>query len=534
MANELGSALRAWRQALGVAYVATDDATLDRYARSTQPRGTRPSAVVRPGDAAEVSVVVRIASRFGVPIYPISRGRNWGYGDACAVSDGEVIVDLSRMDRIWEVNEPLAYAVIEPGVTQGQLQGHLAERGYRLWLDVTGAGPDASVVGNTIERGFGHTPSGDHFHTSAGYQVVLADGRTLTTGFGHYASARATYVFKPGIGPSLDGLFTQSNLGVVTRMGVWLLPQPECMQGFAFSVPENGDLARIVEAIRPLRLSGIVQSTVHIANDLRVLSARSRYPWALTHGATPLPEALRRELREGAGLGAWNVLGGLYGTPATVAAGRKALRRALAGLAPIKFFDDRRLRLGDKLVAVARRVGLGGRLADQLGAVKPAFDLLKGVPSPAHLAGSGWRSRSAARADTVDPLDNGWGLFWLSPVLPMTGAAALELLHLVEPIFEQHGFEPLITMTSITPRALCCVMTVAYDKDSAREAAAAEACYTHLFEVVMQAGLVPYRAGIQSMAGLTADADTFWDVVAAVKQTLDPSGVLAPRRYSRQ
>ena len=61
------------------------------------------------------------------------------------------------MNRIIEVDETLAYVVVEPGVTQGQLATHLRETGAKLWLDCTGAGPDASLVGNVVERGFGHT-----------------------------------------------------------------------------------------------------------------------------------------------------------------------------------------------------------------------------------------------------------------------------------------------------------------------------------------------------------------------------------------
>ncbi|HJP34531.1 MAG TPA: FAD-binding protein, partial [Gammaproteobacteria bacterium] len=48
-------------------------------------------------------------------LYPISRGKNWGYGDACPTTDGAAIVDLSRMNQIVEVNTDLAYCVVEPG-----------------------------------------------------------------------------------------------------------------------------------------------------------------------------------------------------------------------------------------------------------------------------------------------------------------------------------------------------------------------------------------------------------------------------------
>jgi 4-cresol dehydrogenase (hydroxylating) len=208
-------ALQRWRAQVGVDNVWCDDERLDRCARSTAPTGRRPAAVVRPASREQVQAVVRIAAELRFPLYPISRGRNWGYGDACPIDSTQTLLDLARMDRIHHIDPVLGFAVVEPGVTQKQLFDALQERQVPFWMDATGAGPDSSVLGNTIERGFGHTPYGDHFHTSAGYEVVLADGRLLSTGFGAYDRAVAAHVYKPGLGPSLDGLFTQSNLGCV-------------------------------------------------------------------------------------------------------------------------------------------------------------------------------------------------------------------------------------------------------------------------------------------------------------------------------
>ena len=143
-----------------------------------------------------------------------------------------MVVDLSRMNRILECNAELGYVVVEPGVSQQQLYDHVRQAAPGYWVDCTGAGPDASIVGNAVERGFGHTPYGDHVRTSCGMEVVLANGEVLRTGFGHYAGARTAQVYPYGVGPVLDGLFTQSNFGIVTRLGVWLYPKPEAFRFF--------------------------------------------------------------------------------------------------------------------------------------------------------------------------------------------------------------------------------------------------------------------------------------------------------------
>ena len=305
--------LRALRDVVGLEQVRDDDTTLERYSRSTASRSTRALAVVTPSGAEEVADLVKVAQRHQVPLYPISTGKNWGYGDACPVSGGQVIVELSRMNRIIKVDPTLAYAVIEPGVTQKQLSDYLIEHKLDFWIDCTGAGPDTSFMGNILERGFGHSPYGNRLQHVAGMQVVLASGEVLDTGFGHYPNAKATHLFPYGVGPFLDGLFTQSNFGIVTRIGIWLMPKSECINHFFCTVDRHEDIGPVVDALRPLRMNGTLRSIIHIGNDLRVISGGTVYPREQAANAVPLPEPLRAALRDGAGVGAWTVSGALYG-----------------------------------------------------------------------------------------------------------------------------------------------------------------------------------------------------------------------------
>ena len=77
---------------------------------------------------------------------------------------------------------------------------------YAAWMDATGAGPDCSIIGNTLERGFGHTPYGDHFAHVCALEVVLADGSVLSTGLSCFDQATAAPVYRWGVGPVLDGM----------------------------------------------------------------------------------------------------------------------------------------------------------------------------------------------------------------------------------------------------------------------------------------------------------------------------------------
>jgi 4-cresol dehydrogenase (hydroxylating) flavoprotein subunit len=120
MAHHAGfeAACEDWRARLGADAVLRDRDVLRRYGRTTLPDAP---AVLLPRSTEQVVLAVRMASARQVPLYPISRGKNWGWGDACPVTPGQVVLDLSRMDRIVEIDAELGYAVIQPGVTQGQL-----------------------------------------------------------------------------------------------------------------------------------------------------------------------------------------------------------------------------------------------------------------------------------------------------------------------------------------------------------------------------------------------------------------------------
>jgi 4-cresol dehydrogenase (hydroxylating) len=527
--------LRALRDVVGFEQVRDDPLTLERYARSTSARSTVPLAVVCPDTTQQVAALVKIAAQHQVPVYPISTGKNWGYGDACAVTGGQLVIELSRMNRILTVDPTLAYAVIEPGVTQQQLSQYLLDHQLDLWIDCTGAGPDTSFMGNILERGFGHSPYGNRLQHVAGMTVVLASGEVLETGFGHYPNAQATHLFPYGVGPFLDGIFTQSNFGIVTRIGIWLMPKAECLNHFICSVPRHADIGPVVDALRPLRLNGTLRSILHIGNDLRVISGGRVYPREQAGGQVPLPSLLRAELREHAGIGAWTVSGALYGSTLQVAAARHALKKALKGTAAAStFLTERKLKTGAMLARLLGNSAAGKRLRAKVALGESLFAMNRGIPNGRFLAGAYWRRRGGLPADFprhANPAADNCGMLWVSPIIPMRGADLLALHAMAEPVFREHGFDLFVTFSMINERALGGVITVAYDKDDPAEVERARQCYRSVFDQCMAAGYIPYRVGNQSMADLDPHGDVYWQTVARIKAALDPDGILAPGRY---
>jgi 4-cresol dehydrogenase (hydroxylating) len=129
----------------------------------------------------------------------------------------------------------------------------------------------------------------------------------------------------------------------------------------------------------------------------------------------------------------------------------------------------------------------------------------------------------------MDPDRDGCGLLWCSPVLPNTGAHAIEVTRLATQVLLDHGFEPQMSISIATGRSAICVITISYDRDVAGEDDRALTCYQVLVEALLARGYPPYRLPVGSMAYFDRSAAS--GVVRTLKAALDPNGVLAPGRY---
>jgi 4-cresol dehydrogenase (hydroxylating) len=523
----LSAALDEWRAAIGGANVSTASEEVSAAGTATFPTTATVAAILHPGTREDVQHCLRIANRFGVPLYPISTGKNWGYGSRTPVRDA-VLLDLGRLDHIVDFDEKLAYVTLEPGVTQRQLHQFLESRNSRLWMDATGASPDCSVIGNTLERGFGHTPMGDHCSHVCGLEVVLPTGECIDTGFSRFSGAKVGALSRWGTGPSVDGLFSQSNFGVVTRMTVWLMPAPDRYAAFFFQT--EGGIADIVEAVRPLRLNGTIRSVSHIANDYKVLSSSAQYPWSEVGGRTPLSRETMERLRHELRIGRWNGSGCLYGTRGQVREGRSLLRRALGGkITRLQFIDDGKLNLL-RMAETPYRLITGRRdLGRALRLLPPLLGLMRGIPTAEFLPSAYWRKPQPPPAKP-NPDADGCGLLWCSPVAPSTGPHTAEVVELGEDIVLKHGFEPLISVSLLNERTTVSTIALTYDRDVPGEDAKAVACYREVTERLLMRGYPPYRLNVSAMEYGRAGGH-YMDVIRSLKKAVDPNGILAPGRY---
>jgi 4-cresol dehydrogenase (hydroxylating) flavoprotein subunit len=452
---------------------------------------------LRPGNAEEIAAIIAEANQRDIPLYPFSTGKNWGMGSKLPVLDGGVVLDLSQLNRILDVNEVQHYAVLEPGVTQAQLAEYLARLHPALSFNLTGNVGETSIVGNTLERGDGSHARIDDL---IGLGGILGNGKPFEVG-GHFGmgGADTTHVMRYAAGADLVGLFTQSNFGVITRMVFRLRPRAQ-KRNLYWGVAENAKLSELFDRLHGLYAQRIISNPamVNVGYENRFEQARStlgdktadtRYIgelwnfYILFDGSATLSRAIFAELHEQ--LDPCCLATGDYesgGDPSWLPPHLKPLVRPLTGHP-----DNGSLRRIYELTKTKLPEDLKDMDADQL-----AFGMKSHV---AVIPPVGEHARKAA--DLVAGLREQWAIN-------------------IKPSFFGDG------------RFL---VTIHFDRTDPQQVDAAEQGYAALWERLTEAGYMPYRVGIDQMKRLMQSRPDFFALVKELKAVLDPKNIIAPGRY---
>ena len=451
-----------------------------------------------PASTDDVARIVQLAGEHGVTLWPTSTGHNFGLGEFAPVREGQVVVHLGkRMNQILEVSETLGFAVVQPGVTFRQLRAEMAKLGDNFMISATSGPPDGSIMGNALDRGAGYTPYFDHFGMLNGLEVVLPDGTVLKTGDGTLADSKMRYLNRSGFGPLLDGIFSQSNYGIVTQAAIWLMPRPPVIRGFAFTFPEDDDLADIMELVRPLKLHNVVPTLIKVTSDVYSFATDDQYPFDRIGGATPLPDDVRREMREKHGVGAWVVSGALYG-------GSEEL------IAPIL----ERVRSHFESSGRATYVSHDEMLKHA--AFKIHLDTYSGEPTERELGLLDWRP--------------GGGATWFLPATPVVGEIAQQHQEVSRRILNEHGFEYIVEFVC-GPRAARALHIVIFNRNDPEEAARMDAAVEALTAAYDEMGYPIGRTPTDKQEWSMNRLPELQDITSKIKAALDPKGVIAPGKY---
>lgn len=523
------AALKAFAAIVGAQWVFTSDDDLELYRDSysilwDEAEERVASAAVAPDTAEQVVELVKIANRYRIPIYPISTGKNLGYGGAAPATAGSVVFDLKRMNRIVEIDERNGYVVVEPGVSYFDLYAHIQEKGLKLWIDCPSPGW-GSVIGNALDGGVGVTLASyrNHFDAHCGLEAVLPDGRMLRTGMGAMPGAKTWQQFKPGFGPQIDGLFKQSNYGVVTKMGFWLLPAPEAFSTGVVTVPKHRDIIPLVDIVNRLEQSKIVQGLWTLSSPTTGTRGDAAHVAA---GPPPIDPAIAVILNDPhgtdmtkleaaahtAGLPFWACEFNLYGPKKYIEAQWECIRDAL-GVIP----------------------GASFALNPPRSLPLPAEDLAKmfdtgpfGIPS--------LRTFSLGPMVSYDDEDVVGHVFF-SPVIPRTGEAAIEAMQVFSDIARKYKLPgpPLQVPSSIFERAFLFAIGLPVTR-SAKVNAKLRDIVRELVAASAERGWGEYRTA-PAFYDLILDTYSYndhalRDFLGTLKGAIDPNGIMSPGRYA--
>jgi (+)-pinoresinol hydroxylase len=270
--GNFADALKQFEAVVGKEWVFSSEEDTDLYRDGFSPywheqEDSVPSAAVAPSAVEQVQAIVKIANNYKIPLWTISTGKNLAYGGSAPRLSGSVVLDLKRMNQVLEVSDKNHYALVEPGVSYFDLYRYIHDRSLKVMIDPPDPGW-GSPMGNSLERGGGRGPMRDHFASICGLEVVLPNGELMRTGMGAMPGAKTWQQYKYGFGPYVEGMFSQSNFGIVTKMGVWLVPEPEAYRDGVVSVPRHDDLVPFVDTLAYLYNSHIVQGTAALDSPL--------------------------------------------------------------------------------------------------------------------------------------------------------------------------------------------------------------------------------------------------------------------------
>ncbi len=451
-----------------------------------------PAGAVSPETVEEIQAVLRVANEYRLPVFPIARGKNLGYGGTAPVLAGSVVMDLSRMKKI-EFDEELGTVLLEPGVGFYDLYDYVQRNNLPYWLSTPG-NSWGSVMGNALDRGVGYTPYGEHTKNICGLEVVLANGEVVRTGMGAFSNAPTWQAYPFGFGPGWDQMFVQSNFGIVTKMGMWLMPEPESLMGMNVEFDRPEDLKVMVDTIAPLRRERLLTQSPSIGNWMRAAAVlTTRDQWTDEPGALSdtVIDAIRRQFD----IGWWGVSLRLYGREDVNKAAYEVLNEAMGNAGPMK--------------------------------ITPT-SWVKGEP----LEYTGWTG-----TPMTFPMQNvNWyggrgGHIGFSPIIEQDGDKALAQFRRTYARYQEYGMDYQGSF-AFGERHLTNVNAMIFNKDDPEMMAKIDPFFRTLVSDAKEQGYGEYRTHLDYM-DLVADSYDFnggslnrmnW----AVKDALDPNGIIAP------
>lgn len=310
------------------------DATIER---------ATPEVVVLPLTTDEISSIVKICRKFNRPIVP--RGSGSGLSGGAVPIKGGVVVSLTRMNKICEIDIENRYAVLQPGVINLQLQDRLETDGFTYAPDPSSQ-RICTLGGNVANNSGGpHTLAhGSTVNHILELEVVLPNGDIARLG--------SRVLDTPG--PDIRGLFagSEGTLGIITEITVQIIPLPQSLKTM---LAVFDTVTSASEAVSSIIRRGVIPVALEMLDQeiIKIVEPRIHAGYPLEAGAVLLIE--------------------IEGIPDAVESDSELVREACetSGASEIRVATSSEER--EKLWE-GRKAAIGA-----IGAAYPAFYLLDGV-----------------------------------------------------------------------------------------------------------------------------------------------------------
>ena len=501
--------------------------------------------------ASEIKLILDLANQcakneeLAFSLYPISTGNNWGYGTSqpTGLSNNIILLDLGRLTNITHFDSELGLVTIEPGVTQQQLSNFLHQHNYDYMVPVTGAGPSCSILANALERGYGITPYTDHFSAVTSMQGYWANGRPYQSAVNELDASEDKLVdktFKWGLGPYLEGLFTQSNLGIVSQMTIRLAKIKPDFTSFFIQMQDDALLEQAVPLIRDVlqTYEGIVGS-INLMDQRRLLSMFAKNPNGNDAHQVMLSKDIN-ELATDLRAPSWTIVGSIYGTTRVVNAVKKEINNIFKQL-PCKriYSNSPAIVLANKVIDtlppwLIKKIPTLTKVAEQLDSFNKGKEIMLGKPNKVALKLAYWRHKGADDfdKDKLSPGQDGCGLLWYAPLVTMKAKKMREFVEFIRETCPKFNIEPFITFTNLKHDCVDSTIPIVFDLSNPKAVNDAHNCLKMLVEEGLKKGFVPYRLNVDQQQWLLNKDSDFWQTVNQLKSSLDPNNILSQGRYN--
>ncbi|KAJ0159230.1 Vanillyl-alcohol oxidase [Colletotrichum tanaceti] len=480
------------------------------------------SAICHPRTVQEIQAILAAANEHKMPLWPISTGRNLAYGGSAPRVPGSLVMVLgTHMNRIIHVDTKAFVCIVEPGVTFMQMSDYLKEHNLidRIRVDSSGLGW-GSMIGNALDRGGGASLYGDRWGKHSGMEVVLPNGEVVRMGMGavqdpegrkqaaegvHPADQKlneAFALFPYGWGPMNDGIFSQGNSGIVTKMGFWLMPAPKGMTPFSVTLEKESDLEALVDYIRPLDLDGTLQSSVSLRNlTLEAAHYGPRSSYTNASHKEVIPEEDFEKMAKKLNTGRWRYIGAVFGSDKVREALIEDIKREMTKIP------------GSKWATL-------DEYPDEQNLVRVRATYLQGISSMGEF---GWMKQWLPNCSVI----------MVAAISRLEGSAVWDQYSRAKEFFAQAGIDYISHYVTYF-RTMHNVCIIPYDRKDKDMRGRAQWLARTLVREWKKNGWSMFRTHVGLMDQV---ADTFdfnngalWKMHETIHDNLDPNGILAPGR----